>query len=115
MYGAYYSEILCHDYLTVYGGDPANSTVISKPPRICGGSGLYGASGEVPRPIYAEKRMVVEFHTDFALAGNGFRLVYKTSTNPFPVSTFPTTSSTTRIPWVSRMPAYRLESNKLLI
>ena len=86
MYGAYYSEILCHDYLMVYQNDDNNSSaIISKPARICGGSGLYGASGEVPRPIYAQQGMIIHFHTDFALAGNGFRLLYKTSTSKLPL------------------------------
>lgn len=74
------AELLCHDWLIVYGENAGNeSDAISPGPRICGGGGQYGAGGEPPQPIIAQRKMIIDFHTDFALAGNGFRLMYSTS------------------------------------
>jgi cubilin len=70
----YHMQMLCHDYLIVYGEKSDNeSDAISKPARICG-----SGSSEIPQSIVAQNKMTVLFYTDFALAGNGFKLTYKT-------------------------------------
>ncbi|OQV20099.1 Cubilin [Hypsibius exemplaris] len=75
----YQLEVMCHDYLIVYGERTDNeSQAISNPPRLCG-----SGSTDIPQPIYAQNKMTIFFATDFALAGNGFKLTYKTQTAPF--------------------------------
>ncbi|XP_055335662.1 cubilin-like [Paramacrobiotus metropolitanus] len=100
-FGTLYTEVLCQDWLIVYGESANNeSEAISPGPRVCGGGGLYGAGGEPPQPIISKRKMIIDFHTDFALAGNGFRLMYSTSdaeTLNMAPTAFPVTVSPQRL------------------